>query len=259
MNKMKFDQVNLAVFETRAEMGAAAARDASDVMKKLLREKDEIHCVFAAAPSQREFLEALVKQCSIDWSRVNAYHMDEYIGLEIGHEKSFNEFLTKNIFSKVPFKTVNLINGANNVSLEAKRYSELLDAVNLDIVFMGIGENGHIAFNDPGVADFHDKETVKVVALDEICRQQQVNDGCFAAIEDVPKYALTVTIPKLTSAKVIFCIVPSEKKRLAVKRALMGTVCEECPASILRLTSNVNMYIDRDCYWNGFNDGVMDV
>lgn len=249
MTKIQYDKVSLRVLDSRKEMGEVAAVDAAECIKKMLAEKEEINCVFAAAPSQNEFLAGLVAMEGIDWRRVNAYHMDEYVGFEIGHPNSFNKFLTDAVFSKVPFKSVNLINGANDLNEEAKRYSALLDAIKIDIVFMGIGENGHIAFNDPPVADFNDTKAVKVVKLDDVCRQQQVNDGCFATFDDVPEYALTVTIPKLTSADAIFCIVPTEKKREATKNALTGEINEKCPASILRRIDNVNMYIDKDCYW----------
>jgi len=249
MKAVEFDKVKLKVLDTRKEMGKAAARDAAACMRKMLSEKPEINCIFAAAPSQNEFLEALLEEGGIDWSRVNGYHMDEYVGFDIGHPDSFNGFLTRAIFGKAPFKSVNLINGAAVQEEEAERYGKLLDGIKIDITFMGIGENGHIAFNDPAVADFHDKKTVKVVALDDICRQQQVNDGCFPTFDDVPQYALTVTIPKLVSAEEIFCIVPTKKKRKAVKAALNGPVSEICPASILRQTDNVHMYIDKDCYW----------
>ena len=249
MQKMFFDKVELNVFENRKEMGLVAAKEAAECMRRMLKEKAEINCVFAAAPSQNEFLEALIQEEGIDWSRVNGYHMDEYVGFCIGHTNSFNGFLTNAVFGKVPFKSVNLINGEANQEKEAERYSKLLNGIKIDITFMGIGENGHIAFNDPDVADFHDEKTVKVVKLDEVCRQQQVNDGCFSTFDDVPKYALTVTIPKLVSAEEIFCIVPTEKKQNAVKNALTGPVSEICPASILRETDHVHMYIDEDCYW----------
>lgn len=250
MQKIIFDKVELSVLETRKKMGIVAAKDAAECMRRMLKEKAEINCVFAAAPSQNEFLEALVKEEGIEWDRVNGYHMDEYVGFCVGDSRSFNGFLTNAVFGKVPFKSVNLINGASDQEKEAERYGKLLDGIKIDITFMGIGENGHIAFNDPDVADFHDEKTVKIVELDDICRYQQVNDGCFPAFEDVPKYALTVTIPKLVSAEEIFCIVPTEKKRNAVKNALTGPVSERCPASILRETNNVHMYIDEDCYWD---------
>lgn len=241
-----FDKVDLYISDDRKEMGKVAADHAEATIKALLEEKEEINCIFAAAPSQNDFLADLITR-DIDWKRINAYHMDEYVGFGLGHKDSFNHFLTSHIFGKVPFKSVNLINGANEKEAEALRYSALLDAIDVDITFMGIGENGHIAFNDPAVADFHDVKTVKVVELDSVCRQQQVNDKCFPTIEDVPEHALTVTIPKLTSSKYIFCIVPTEKKHAATKAALTGPVSEVCPASILRNTDNVRMYIDKDC------------
>ena len=249
MKELQFDKVRLKVFETREEMGREAAREAAACMKKLLSVQEEIHCVFAAAPSQNEFLEALVQEEGIDWERVNGYHMDEYVGFDIGHPDSFNSYLTNAVFSKVPFGSVHLLNGANDGEKEAERYSRILDGIDIDITFMGIGENGHIAFNDPEVADFHDSRTVKIVELDDVCRQQQVNDGCFKAFDAVPDHALTVTVPKLVSAKEIFCIVPTQKKRNAVKNALTGEISEACPASVLRTVEDVHMYIDRDCYW----------
>ena len=247
--ELYFDEVRLKVYDTREEMGKGAAAEAAECMRRMLKERDEIHCVFAAAPSQNEFLEALIQEGGIDWSRVNGYHMDEYVGFEIGHPCSFNRFLSQAVFDRVPFKSVHLINGAAECGQEAKRYASVLDGIAIDITFMGVGENGHIAFNDPEVADFHDTKTVKVVELDEVCRLQQVHDGCFPCLEEVPKQALTVTIPKLVSAREIFCIVPTQKKQKAVREALTGEVKEACPASILRKTKQVHMYIDQDCYW----------
>ncbi len=247
--ELDFDKVRLKVYDTREEMGKEAAAEAAECMRRMLAKQEEIHCVFAAAPSQNEFLEALIQEGGIDWSRVNGYHMDEYVGFEIGHPSSFNRFLSHAIFDRVPFKSVHLINGVSECSQEAARYGAILERIDIDITFMGIGENGHIAFNDPEVADFCDPQTVKVVDLDEVCRLQQVHDGCFPSLEDVPGQALTVTIPKLVSAREIFCIVPTEKKRKAVKEALTGEIREACPASILRKTDHVHMYVDQDCYW----------
>ncbi len=241
-----YGKVKLFISSTREEMGRIAADDAERCIRELLQEKDVINCIFAAAPSQNDFLAELVRR-DIPWERINGYHMDEYVGFGIGHKDSFNSFLSRSVFSKVPFRSVNLINGADGEK-EAERYAALLDAIDVDITFMGIGENGHIAFNDPAVADFNDPKTVKVVTLDQVCRQQQVNDKCFPTIDDVPTHALTVTIPKLVSSRDIFCIVPTEKKHEATKRALTGEISEKCPASILRAcSSNVRMYIDLDC------------
>ena len=192
MTERHYGEVDLRICDTREEMGALGAKEAGEVMRSMLREKDEINCIFAAAPSQNEFLAALIAEEGIEWNRINAYHMDEYVGLGLDDKPAFSRFLTDAIFSKVPFKSVNLINGkAADPEAEAERYGALLRSVDVDITFMGIGENGHIAFNDPAVADFHDSRTVKVVSLDDVCRMQQVHDKCFPAFDDVPAKALT--------------------------------------------------------------------
>ncbi|MEG1407774.1 MAG: glucosamine-6-phosphate deaminase [Ruthenibacterium sp.] len=239
--------MDLHIYETRQEMGADAAKDVAVCIRKLLSEKDEINCIFAAAPSQNEFLAALAANNSIEWERVNAYHMDDYVGFALGDPRSFNGFLANAIFSKVPFKSINLLNGENTPDAECKRYEALLQQNPTDIVLMGIGENGHIAFNDPAVADFEDEHLVKLVELDGTCRQQQVNDGCFPTLFDVPKNAFTVTIPGLMRAEHVFCIVPGAQKAAATAHALTGPINESCPASILRRHNNVQMYIDRAC------------
>lgn len=247
MIEKRYDKIQLKIFPDRLQMGASAACDAAERMRALLQEEEEINCIFAAAPSQTEFLAELCRQPNIDWKRVNAYHMDEYVGLPFGHEKSFGSFLSRAIFDKVPFKSVNLINGSLPPDEEAERYAEILCKAPTHITFMGIGENGHVAFNDPPVADFHDPRVVKTVALDPVCRMQQVHDGCFESLQQVPKYALTVTIPRLVASRYIFCIVPTAQKHRAVFETLTGPVCTDCPASILRHTDHVQMYIDSDC------------
>ena len=227
-------------------MGQKAASDAASCIKKLLEEKEYINCIFAAAPSQNDFLAALVQDQTIDWSRINAYHMDEYVGLKQGSEKSFSGFLNNSIFNKVSFKSVSLIDGKNSQKEELARYSKLLNDNIVDIVFMGIGENGHIAFNDPSVADFNDPYMFKKVELEESCRIQQVNDKCFDTINDVPKFAYTITIPGLMRAQYAFCIVPTKLKAKAVKETLEGKVNTSCPATILRKHKNILMYVDTD-------------
>ena len=247
MKSLKKDNLSVHIFENRTLMGEAAARDISNKIKELLAEKDEINMIFAAAPSQNDVLAALVADKGIEWSRVNAYHMDEYIGLDKDAPQGFGNFLKEHIFGLVPFKSVNYIDiSATDPELEAERYGRLLDANLTDIVVMGIGENGHIAFNDPPVADFNDKRTVKPVKLDEICRNQQVNDGCFARLEDVPTHAMTLTVPTLVRAPYLFCIVPAPTKANAVYETLNGTVDEHCPASILRTHKNAVLYLDNE-------------
>ena len=244
---MKVDKLSVNIYDTRAEMGAAAAKDIKNKFCELLETKPQINVIFAAAPSQNEVLASLVADKDIDWSRINAYHMDEYIGLDADAPQGFGNFLRAHIFDRVPFASVNLIDiTAKDADAEAARYGEMLDRNPADVVVMGIGENGHIAFNDPPVADFDDPKTVKAVALDEICRNQQVNDGCFASIEQVPTHALTVTVPALARAPYLFCIVPAPSKAWAVKETLTGSIDEHCPASILRTHKSAVLYLDRD-------------
>ncbi|WP_293738827.1 glucosamine-6-phosphate deaminase [uncultured Parabacteroides sp.] len=241
------DKLLIKIFDNRSEMGVNAAKDVAECIRSLLDNKDCVNMIFAAAPSQNDFLEELLKKAGIDWTRVNAFHMDEYIGLEMGAIQSFGTFLKERIFDKVPFKSVNYINGqAINTSDECLRYAALLDQYPVDIVCLGIGENGHIAFNDPHVAHFDDREKVKIVSLDDKCRMQQVHDGCFSTLERVPVSAFTLTIPALMAAKYMFCIVPSKTKNVAVFKTINGPISESCPASILRTKENTVLYLDAD-------------
>jgi glucosamine-6-phosphate deaminase len=243
----KIDNIDVRVYDSRQEMGKAAAKMVCNRINTLLKEREFVNMIFAAAPSQNELLAALIERKDIAWQRVNAFHMDEYIGLSADAPQRFGTFLKDRLFSKLPFNSVNYINGnAGNPASECERYADLLQQLLPDIVCMGIGENGHIAFNDPHVADFNDPLAVKVVDLDEECRQQQVNDGCFAALQDVPTHALTLTIPALTTGRFIYCMVPGKNKVDAVNRTLNGDIDEQCPASILRKHPNAMLFLDRD-------------
>lgn len=247
MKSFRKDKLLVEIFENRTDMGAAAAKDISAEISRLLKEKKEINMIFAAAPSQNDVLKALVEDKSIEWNRVNAFHMDEYVGLDKDAPQGFGNFLKSHLFGLVPFKSVNYIDvSAKDAEAEAERYGKIIDDNPTDIVVMGIGENGHIAFNDPPVADFNDKKTAKVVKLDEVCRNQQVNDGCFAKIEDVPKNAISLTCPTLFKGKTLFCIVPAPTKANAVYETLNGSIDEHCPATILRNHSNATLYLDGD-------------
>ena len=247
MKTFQQDKLTIEIYENRKLMGEAAAHDIKAKIAELLAEKEEINIIFAAAPSQNDVLKSLVDDEQIEWQRVNAYHMDEYIGLDKDAPQGFGNFLKDHIFGLVPFKSVNYIDiTAIDPENEAERYGKLLDENLTDIVVMGIGENGHIAFNDPPVADFQDKKTVKPVKLDNICRQQQVNDGCFASIDDVPTHAMTLTIPTLIRAPYLFCIVPAITKANAVYETLNGSIDEHCPASILRTHDNAKLYLDNE-------------
>ena len=241
------DKLIIKAYSTRDEMGKKAALDIAVTIKTLLQEKPVINIIFAAAPSQQECLKCLSEDRSIDWSRINAFHMDEYIGLSTGSPQSFGNFLKEHIFAKVPFRSVNYINGSNpDYEQECQRYAKLLKDNPVDIVCLGIGENGHIAFNDPPVADFDDPKVIKVVELDLVCRQQQVNDKCFDALKQVPTHAFTLTIPTLLNAEYMFCVVPASNKADAVYRTLNDEITEKCPATILRTKENVILYLDNE-------------
>lgn len=248
MKRFEIDRLKVEIHDTRAEMGAAAAAAAADRLRTLLSEQEEVNVIFAAAPSQNETLAALVREGGIDWSRVNAFHMDEYVGLPVGHPARFSKYLTEHIFSLVPFRRVFLIDSEGKTpEEECARYAELLTKYPTDLVCLGIGENGHIAFNDPGVADFNDPYLVKLAELDDVCRNQQVNDGCFPSFDDVPTHALTLTIPALTRAKHLICSVPAKTKAWAVRETLQSDrVDEHCPATVLRRHGDAILFCDGD-------------
>lgn len=252
------DELTVKLFHTRAEMGVKAAGEVAFRISDLLKEKEEINMIFAAAPSQNDFLSALLKE-PVEWDRINAFHMDEYIGLPPEAPQGFGNFLRERLFSKVPFKSVNYINGlAEDIQAECERYTSLLKKARIDIVCLGIGENGHIAFNDPHVANFNDPAWVKVVDLDEKCRQQQVNDGCFPALNKVPELAITLTIPALTAATYMYCIVPATTKAQAVLETIKGEIAEKCPASILRKKRGSILYLDAESAFLLLTDYIKD-
>lgn len=244
MKSFTCDKLTVNAYENRTLMGEAAARDIKERMLALLAEKAEINMIFAAAPSQNDVLKALADDPDIPWNRVNAYHMDEYVGLSPDAPQGFGNFLRDHIFGLVPMKSVSYINPTADPEVEAERYGTLLKNNPTDIVVLGIGENGHIAFNDPPVADFNDPKWVKVVELDPVCRNQQVNDGCFKSIDEVPTHALTLTCPTLTRAPYMFCIVPAPTKAKAVYATVKGEIGEHCPATILRRHDNAVLYLD---------------
>ena len=241
-----YGETLLRVYSTRAAMGYAAAQDAAEKLISLLQEKPLVSCLFAAAPSQQEFLDALAAYPGIDWQRVIAFQMDEYIGLPKDSEATFAAFLKRAIFDRVPFGAVHLMQDYYGSEDAIAAYTELINKHPLDIVFLGIGENGHIAFNDPGIADFSDPQAMKVVQLDAKSRQQQVHDGCFPTLDKVPTKAYTLTIPVILSAGARYCIVPNRLKAPAVKAALEGPITQDCPASILQNAPHTRMYIDKE-------------
>lgn len=234
------------IYDNRDEMGKAAAKDAAAILNKLIAEKGEVSAVFAAAPSQNDFLKYLLLE-DIDWTKVTAFHMDEYINLSKEHPAGFANFLREAIFSKKPFKAVNYLNcEAPDAEAECERYSKLLSENTPDIIFLGVGENGHLAFNDPPVADFNDPKKVKIVELEQVCRQQQVNDGCFATIDEVPKTAMSLTMSMIMEIKNAIVVVPAPTKRNAIKALIEGPITTACPASILKTHKAAKLFCDSD-------------
>ncbi|MBK1440885.1 glucosamine-6-phosphate deaminase [Parapedobacter sp. ISTM3] len=243
----RIDELSVVRSNDRQEMGKVAANAVAETVKRLQANQDTVNIVFAAAPSQNEFLENLVDSSGINWNRVNAFHMDEYLGLPANAPQRFGFFLKQRLFAKLPFRAVNYLNGDTIDPLaECQRYADLLTQYPIDIVCMGIGENCHIAFNDPHVADFEDPMRVKVVDLDLACRNQQVHDGCFSDIEDVPTHALTLTVPALMAAANIFCIVPGPTKAQAVYHTLTAEVASAYPSTALRRHPNAILFLDGD-------------
>ncbi|MBS0661621.1 MAG: glucosamine-6-phosphate deaminase [Verrucomicrobia bacterium] len=243
--QLQVDQLAVEVHSSRLELGQAAASAAAGHLREVVRRNGRARVVFACAPSQDEFLAALTAAPGIEWGRVTAFHMDEYVGLPASHAASFRSYLRRHVTARVALAAVHELAGDARVPAdECRRYADLLRADPIDAVFLGIGENGHLAFNDPPVADFSDPVWVKAVELDDACRTQQVNDGCFPTFDAVPRMALTLTIPALMSARRLFAIVPGPRKARAVASALRGPVGHHCPASILRRQSHARLYLD---------------
>jgi glucosamine-6-phosphate deaminase len=230
-------------------MGRAAAEHVVILLENIIAEQGHARVVFACAPSQDQFLESLISVSSgrIDWSRVTAFHMDEYVGLAQEQPASFRAYLSMHLLSKITIGSFHPIAGeAVDPLVECKRYAALIDAAPIDLICLGIGENGHLAFNDPPVADFADLVSAKVVELDRACREQQVHDGCFPRIEDVPRHAITLTLPVFLRAKYLSVVVPGVRKAEAVQRSVRGPITTECPGSLLQARENVTLFIDRD-------------
>jgi glucosamine-6-phosphate deaminase len=233
------------VAKSRAAMGKKAAEDIAYELSRRLQYQQGVRIIFAAAPSQSEMLSALVLMSDVDWSRVTAFHMDEYLGLASEAPQRFGLWLGRTIFDRLPFAAVHLLEPGTDPEATAAEYADRLSESPIDIVCCGIGSNGHLAFNDPP-ADLNDPSDVKVVKLDAACRQQQVDDRCFDRFSDVPTYALTLTIPRLLAADRIFCCVPGAFKRTAVRRTLQDPISGLVPATALRTHSNWSLYLDED-------------
>jgi glucosamine-6-phosphate deaminase len=246
--KRKAGHLDVRIYSDRAQSGAAAARAAAAALRTALATRGEARVVFAAAPSQRETLAGLRAAEGIDWSRVSVFHMDEYIGLPAGAPQRFGRFLADELWDAVRPGAVHVIDPGDDPEAASARYAELLGGGPIDLVCLGIGDNGHLAFNDPPVADFADPLAVKVVELADACRRQQVSDGCFATLADVPARAITLTVPTLLAGRTLVATVPGASKRAALAAALGGPVSESCPASVLRTHPGCTLFADLEAY-----------
>jgi glucosamine-6-phosphate deaminase len=235
--------MKVEILPTRAALGASAAA----AIAQFFRARTPFAAMFAAAPSQTETLQALIAEHGIDWAKIDAFHLDEYSGASAQAPHSFRRYLMDTLFSRVPVRHFEGLRAdAADLDAECRRYSEALAKADPLVALIGIGENGHLAFNDPPAARFHDPAAVRIVQLTESCRRQQVYDGTFPHLAAVPETALSVTIPRLMQVPHLFVMVPGIRKALAVQAALEGPVTEDCPASILRQHPNVTLFLDRD-------------
>jgi glucosamine-6-phosphate deaminase len=243
------ERLRVVVLPTRSEMGRAAADHVAARLRVLLAAQPTVRAVFAAAASQEDFLAALVQADGIDWSRVVAFHLDEYVGLALGDPRSFGKWLDQHIFALVRPGRVELMNGgAPDPRAECARYGGLLADGGLDLALIGIGENGHLAFNDPHVADFDDPYPVKPVEIDDMSRHQQVRDGAFPDFEAVPRLAMTVTMSAILASRAISVVVPGPHKAAAVARTLDGPIETACPASALRRHPDAVLFVDEAAF-----------
>lgn len=240
------DRLHVSIFPNRAEMGAAAGRMAGKEINSAIDQSSVAKVIFAAAPSQNETL-ATLADTWLDWKAVIAMHLDEYVGLSADAPQSFRRFLLDRILSKVPVREFHGLRGeAEDLVAECQRYGALVREQGTDVALLGIGENGHLAFNDPPLARFDDPDPVRVVDLTETCRVQQVNDGAFATLESVPKRAFTLTIPTIMRAECLIVSVPGKTKQEAVRATLEDPISAACPASILRTHVNAHLFLDAD-------------
>jgi len=237
--------VQVKVFDTKQELGQAAAADAAEIINHAIRDRDSAYVIAATGMSQFEFLDALMLE-PIDWTKVTFFHLDEYVGLPESHPASFRRYLRERIFNRVHPRVFQFIDGeADDVHEECRRVGQLITQQTVDVAFVGIGENGHLAFNDPP-ADFDTDDPYIVVNLDDACRQQQVGEGWFKSIDEVPAQAISMSIKQILRSREILCIVPDQRKAEAVKASVELSVSPMHPASILQTHERVTLYLDRD-------------
>jgi glucosamine-6-phosphate deaminase len=236
--------MQIKIHNTAHELGKAASKYASELLRKTIETNGAANIILATGTSQFETLKHLVTE-DIDWSKVTMFHLDEYIRLSITHPASFRKYLQERFISKVALKEVYLINGETNPQQECKRLGDIINQHPIDVALIGIGENGHLAFNDPP-ADFETEQPYIIVELDDACRQQQMNEGWFNSMDDVPQKAISMSVKQIMKSKNIICSVPGQRKASAVKNCLENPVTNLYPASILQAHNNCIIYLDED-------------
>jgi glucosamine-6-phosphate deaminase len=247
LHAMKLADLRIDIYRTNEELGAAAAEKAAEIIRRAVEDRGSATIIVATGNSQLTFLAALRHDRTIPWQRVTVFHMDEYVGLAPQHPASFPQFLRRHLLDYITPQAFYPVPGqAQEREKACREYEALLRAHPADLCALGFGENGHLAFNDPPFADFHDPVWVKVVKLAEASRRQQVGEGHFASLDEVPTHAMTLTIPALLAARRVLSIVPEARKAEAVHRALYGPISEECPASILRQAPHAHLFLDTD-------------
>jgi glucosamine-6-phosphate deaminase len=238
-------QLQIRIFEDKESVGQAAAEHAANSLQQAIRQRGVARIVAATGASQFEFLDALTSSPGIDWNQVEVFHLDEYVGLPIAHAASFRRYLLERLINKTGIQRYHFLDGDGDAKASAVKVGMELQRAPVDILFAGIGENAHLAFNDPP-ADFEIEDPYLIVDLDEACRQQQVNEGWFARLRDVPQRAISMSVRQILRSREIVAVVPDERKALAVKNSLEGEISPSIPASILRTHPNASIYLDKD-------------
>ena len=240
------NDLSVRVYQEQTDLAQDAAFLAQNYLQSILKQQPIARVILATGNSQIQFLEAITIAKKLDWSRIVCFHLDEYLGISANHPASFRYYLQQKVARQVPLREFHYLQGDALQPLEeCNRYSKLLRQQPLDLCLLGIGENGHLAFNEPTVADFADSQTVKLVKLELETRQQQIDSGYFARLEIVPQYAYTLTIPTICSAKKILCLAPGKQKAKIVSEMLKGSIDTNCPASILRRQKQATLFLDR--------------
>jgi glucosamine-6-phosphate deaminase len=234
----------IKIYEDKTSLSRVAAEQAAASLRAAIKDRGGARIIAATGASQFEFLDALAAMPNIEWSRVEMFHLDEYIGLPASHPASFRKYLRERLINKTGITKYHFLDGEGDVPIVVRKVSAELTAAPIDVAFVGVGENGHLAFNDPP-ADFETEEPYVVVELDEPCRRQQVGEGWFKDLSEVPKRGISMSVRQILKSKEILCIVPDARKAQAVKSCFEGEISPLAPASILRTHANTTVFLDK--------------